>query len=90
MNTEKLLVHIKSSLKARCHTADNLLTRLEMCNFYRLTKNSDREYTLIFGSELPKQFVRVFLEEYFSAMGIKADVKDNLTKLNITVKPEPR
>lgn len=80
----------KEQLKSKVHSADELLTRLELCNFYRLTKNSDRDFTLIFGSELPKQFVRVFLEEYFSAMGIKADVKENLTKLNVSVKSEPK
>ncbi len=80
----------KEQLKSKVHSAEELLTRLELCNFYRLTKNSDREFTLIFGSELPKQFVRVFLEEYFSAMGIKADVKENLTKLNVSVKSEPK
>ncbi len=80
----------KEQLKSKVHSAEDLLTRLELCNFYRLTKNSEREYTLIFGSELPKHFVRVFLEEYFSAMGIKADIKENLTKLNVSIKPEPK
>jgi uncharacterized protein (DUF1778 family) len=80
----------KEQLKSKVHSAEDLLTRLELCNFYRLTKNSEREHTLIFGSELPKHFVRVFLEEYFSAMGIKTDIKENLTKLNVSVKPEPK
>ena len=80
----------KDQLKSKVHSAEELLTRLELCNFYRLTKNSEREFTLIFGSELPKQFVRVFLEEYFTAMGIKAEIKENLTKLNVSVKPEPK
>jgi len=80
----------KEQLKSKVRSAEDLLARLEMCNFYRLTKNSEREFTLIFGSELPKKFVRVFLEEFFSAMAIKAEIKENLTKLNVTVKPEPK
>jgi hypothetical protein len=28
------------------------------------------------------------LEEYFAAMGIKAEIKENLTKLNVSVKSE--
>jgi hypothetical protein len=80
----------KEQLKNKLHSAEELLIRLELCNFYRLTKNSDREFTLIFGSELPKKFVRVFIEEFFASMGIKAEIKENLTKLNITVKPEPK
>jgi hypothetical protein len=34
--------------------------------------------------------VRVFIEEFFASMGIKAEIKENLTKLNITVKPDPK
>ncbi|HTY76027.1 MAG TPA: ribbon-helix-helix protein, CopG family [Candidatus Nanoarchaeia archaeon] len=80
----------KEQLKSRVHSAEDLLTRLEVCNFYRLTKNSEKEFTLVFGSELPRKFVRVFLEEYFAAMGIKAEIKENLTKLNVSVKSEPK
>jgi hypothetical protein len=80
----------REQLKSKVHSAEDLLTRLEVCNFYRLTKNSDKDFTLVFGSELPKKFVRVFLEEYFAAMGTKADIKENLTKLNVVVKSEPK
>ena len=78
----------REQLKSKVHSAEDLLNRLELCNFYRLTKTSDKEFTLIFGSELPKKFVRVFLEEYFNAMGTKVEVKENLTKLNVSVKTE--
>jgi uncharacterized protein (DUF1778 family) len=77
----------KEQLKSKVRTAEELLTRLETCNFYRLTKNSDKDFTLIFGSELPKKFVRIFLEEFFAAMSIKAEIRENLTKLSVTVKP---
>jgi hypothetical protein len=80
----------KEQLKNKVHSAEDLLMRLELCNFYRLTKNSENEFTLIFGSELPKKFVRVFLEEYFAAMAVKAEIKENLTKLQVTVKSEPK
>ncbi len=76
----------KDQLKSKVLSAEELLTRLEVCNFYRLTKNSAKDFTLIFGSELPKQFVKVFLEEYFAAMSIKVEIRENLTKLNVTVK----
>ena len=80
----------KEQLRSKVHSAEDLLTRLEICNFYKLTKNSEKEFTLIFGSELPKKFVRVFLEEYFEAMAIKADIKENLTKLQVIVKSEQK
>jgi hypothetical protein len=75
-------------LKNTVHTAEELLERLETCNFFRLTKNSENDFTLIFGSELAKKFVRIFLEEFFSVMGFKAEIRENLAKLNVTVKPQ--
>ena len=60
--------------------------RLEVCNFYRLTKNAPNDFTLVLVSEVSKDFIRVFLEEYFAAMGVKAEIKENLTKLRVTIK----
>jgi hypothetical protein len=73
-------------LKNKVHTAEELLERLETCNFYRLTKNSENDFTLIFGSELAKKFIKIFLMEFFSAMGSKAEIKENLSKLNVTIR----
>ena len=72
-------------LKAKVLTAEELLERLEVCNFFRITKNSERDFTLVLGSELPKRFVKIFLEEYFAGMGVKAQIKENLAKLRVTV-----
>jgi hypothetical protein len=72
-------------LKAKVLTAQELLERLEVCNFFRITKNSERDFTLVLGSELPKRFVKIFLEEYFEGMGVKAQIKENLAKLRVTV-----
>jgi hypothetical protein len=77
----------KEQLKNKVHTAEELLARLETCNFFRVTKNSEKDFTLILGSELPKKFVRIFIEEFLSAMGAKAEIKENLTKLRVRVKP---
>ena len=64
-----------------------MLVRLEACNFYRLTKNAPNDYTLVLVSEISKDFIRIFLEEYFAAMGARAEIKENLTKLRVTIKP---
>ena len=72
-------------LKTKVLTAEELLARLEVCNFFRITKNSEGNFTLVLGSELPKRFVSVFLKEYFSGMGVKAEIKENLAKLRVTV-----
>ncbi len=74
-------------LKTKVHSPEEMLFRLEVCNFYRLTKNAPNDYTLVLVSEVSKDFIRIFLEEYFTAMGVKAEIKENLTKLRVTVKP---
>ena len=74
-------------LKTKVHSPEEMLIRLEICNFYRLTKNAPNDYTLVLVSETSKDFIKIFLEEYFSAMGVKAEIKENLTKLRVTIKP---
>jgi hypothetical protein len=74
-------------LKTKVHSTEELLARLEICNFFRLTKNAPNDYTLVLVSEGTKDFIRIFLAEYFSAMGVEAEIKENLTKLRVTVKP---
>jgi hypothetical protein len=39
------------------------------------------------ASEVSKDFIRIFLEEYFAAMGVKAELKKNLQNLKVTIKP---
>lgn len=73
-------------LKTKVFTAEELLKRLEACNFFRMTKDSENDFTLVLGSEIPKKFVRIFLEEYFVGMGVEAEIKENLAKLRVTVK----
>jgi hypothetical protein len=74
-------------LKGKVHTTEDMLIRLENCNFYRLTRNAPNDYTLVLVSEISKDFIRIFLEEYFTAMGVRVEIKENLTKLRITLKP---
>lgn len=76
-------------LKTKVHSAEEMLTRLEICNFFRLTKNAPNDYTLVLVSETSKDFIKIFLEEYFSAMGVKAEIKENRTKLRVLIKPSP-
>ncbi len=70
-------------LKAKIRTPEELLTRLETCNLFRLKKNSPNDFTLILVSELSKDFVKLFLDEYFAAMGVYAEVTENLAKLRV-------
>src|SRR3972149_7634954 len=77
----------KEQLKSKASTAEEILARLENCNFFRMTKNSERDFTLVLGSELPKTFVRMLIEEFFSGAGIKADIRETLATISVTVKP---
>jgi hypothetical protein len=77
----------KEQLRSRANTMESILTRLENCNFFRMTKNSDKDFTLILGSEIPKTFVRILIEEFFFVAGIKAEIKENLAKISVTAKP---
>jgi hypothetical protein len=77
----------KEQLKNRVRNVEEILTRLEICNFFRMTKNSENDFTLVLGSEHSKKFVRTFIEEFFSAMDVKAEIKENLAKIHVTIKP---
>ena len=74
-------------LKGKVHSTEDMLVRLETCNFFRLTKNASNDFTLVLVSEDSKDFIRIFLEEYFAAMGVLVEIKENLAKLRVTVKP---
>lgn len=77
----------REQLKSKVNTVESILTRLETCNFFRMTKNSEKDFTLVLGSEVPKTFVRILIEEFFAVAGIKADIKENLAKISVTAKP---
>ena len=42
-------------LKQKVPSIDSFLERLETCNFFRMNKNSKNDFTLILGSEIPKE-----------------------------------
>ncbi len=76
-----------NQLKPKITTPEELLIRLETCNLFRLKKNNSNDFTLILVSELSKDFVKFFLDAYFSSMGISAQVTENLTKLRVLIQP---
>ncbi len=72
-------------LADKIQTVEDLLDRLEACNFFRLIKNSDKDFTLMLGSEIPKDFVRIFIEEFSLSMGFQTRMKEDLAKLRVKV-----
>lgn len=66
-------------------TPEEYLKRLEACNFFKLNKDSDGEYTLILSSNLSKRFVKELISETLTEMGHKIDVKEDIAKLRVRV-----
>ncbi len=66
-------------------SVDYILSRLEACNFFRINRVGEKEYTLILISNATKEFIRVFLEEVLDGVGIKYEIKEDLTKLRLKV-----
>jgi predicted transcriptional regulator len=71
-------------LRHKVCSLEDLLERLEACNFFRTTKNSENDFTLVLGSEITKKFVKTFIEEFLSVIGLEAEIKENITKIRIT------
>ncbi|MBC7120986.1 MAG: hypothetical protein H5T33_05345 [Candidatus Methanosuratus sp.] len=67
-------------------SVDQLLARLEACNFFR-TSLSPECYVLVFGSPEIKCFMRTFIEEILRETGRRFEIKEDLTKLRLKVSP---
>lgn len=73
--------HFKHNL----FNAESILKRLEICNLFNLRKTGRNEFALIFGSDLPKKFIRIKLEEIFLGMGFVVEIKDEFSRLRVKV-----
>jgi hypothetical protein len=74
---EHLLPRVKSPVE--------FLERLEACNFFKLSKSSDTEFTLILYSDITKKFVKTLIEGVYSEMGYNVEIKEDLAKLRLKV-----
>jgi hypothetical protein len=72
-------------LPGRVSSVEDLLRRLEICNFYKLNKVSDTEFTLVLASEKSKDFIKIFLEEVAAGLGFDITVKEDYAKLRVTI-----
>lgn len=61
------------------------LKRLEACNFYKLSKVSEKEFTLILFSDITKRFVKTMVQEVLLGMGYKVEIKEDLAKLRLKI-----
>ena len=65
-----------------------LLQRLEACNLFKLSQSGEGEYTLITGPGTQRRFIRDFLEETFAGMGFDAAIKEDYSKLRVTIRAD--
>ncbi len=63
----------------------DFLERLEACNFFKLSRTSDTEYTLILYADVTKRFVKTLIEDVLAGMGFKVEIKEDLAKLRLRV-----
>lgn len=61
------------------------LKRLETCNLFKLSRTTKNVFTLVLGSDIPKKFVKTELEEIFTGMGFRVEIKEDFTKLRVKV-----
>ncbi|HPJ29792.1 MAG TPA: ribbon-helix-helix protein, CopG family [Methanothrix sp.] len=69
------------------HDLETVLRRLEACNLFKMSRTSDTDFTLILGYDIPKKFVKTELEDIFSRMGRRVELREDLSKIRIKIYP---
>ncbi len=64
---------------------EEILERLEACNLFRINERRG-EFTLVLNDEITRKFVKDFLHEVFSALGVEMDIKEDLMKIRLKPK----
>jgi Ribbon-helix-helix protein, copG family len=74
-------------LAKKITSPEALLKRLETCNLFKISRSDSapNEYTLLTGSGTQRRFVREFLEETFAGMGFNGNIKEDFSKLRVTL-----
>jgi Xaa-Pro aminopeptidase len=74
--------------KHKSYGVEDVLKRLEACNYYTLNQVSKNDYTLILSSDALKKFVKTLLEETFRGMDFTVEIKEDFAKLRVKVLQE--
>ncbi|MFX1236672.1 MAG: ribbon-helix-helix protein, CopG family [Promethearchaeota archaeon] len=64
-------------------TIENVIKRLEACNFFNIVNDAPNRYTLLLGSDIQKNFVKTFLVEVLRGMGFNFDMREGFSKLKL-------
>jgi hypothetical protein len=75
---------MRRAVEARCPLCRRYFGKMGACNLFIVIRNSKDDFNLILYSEITKTFIKIFLEEYFSAMCLNVEIKENTNKLRIT------
>ena len=71
--------------KIKSYSLEDVLNRLEACNYFTVTKVSANDYTLILSFDVLKKFIKKLLEETLSGMGFHVELKEDFAKLRLKV-----
>ncbi len=69
------------------HDIETVFRRLEACNLFKLIRTSETDFTLILGYDIPKKFIKTEIEDIFSKMGSRAEIREDLSKLRVKILP---
>lgn len=72
-------------LNEEVNSFEDLLKRLEACNFYEMDKVSENEFTLMVSSKEAKKFVKKTLEDFSESMGFEVNIIEDIGKLRAKI-----
>lgn len=64
-------------------TIKNVIEHLETCNLFKILYESTNKFTLLLGSDIQRNFVKIFLEEILKEMGFNVIINEGFSKLII-------
>ncbi len=59
------------------------LRRIEACNFFKMSRASEKEFTLVLNVPSSKRFVKELLLDTLEGMGHRAEIKEDMAKLRL-------
>ena len=71
--------------KHKLYHAESILKRLEACNLFKLSEETENAFTIVLGPDITRRFIKTELEEIFRRMGFKVEIKEDLAKLRVKV-----
>lgn len=64
---------------------EELLERLEACNFFKVSAGGGGQFTLLPGSESLRDFAKWVVADFLEALGHRAEIQEDLAKLRVRI-----